>query len=142
MKKVFSIFLAVMLFAGVTMVSRAADNSRKEAAAIQAATSWLQLVDNEKYGESWDQAAALFKKAISRDKWQQAMKQVRLPMGKLLSRKLKSATYSTSLPGAPDGEYVVIQFETAFANKKKAIETITPMMDSDGKWHVSGYFIR
>jgi hypothetical protein len=47
-----------------------------------------------------------------------------------------------SLPGAPDGEYVVIQFKTAFENKKFAIETVTPMLDGDGKWRVSGYFIR
>ncbi|MDX1777971.1 MAG: DUF4019 domain-containing protein [Thermodesulfobacteriota bacterium] len=37
---------------------------------------------------------------------------------------------------------MVIQFETSFTNKKAAIETITPMMDSDGTWRVSGYFIK
>ena len=30
-----------------------------------------------------------------------------------------------ALPGAPDGEYVVIQFETAFQNKARAVETVT-----------------
>jgi hypothetical protein len=49
---------------------------------------------------------------------------------------------SQSLPGAPDGEYVVIQFATSFENKKSAIETVTPMLDSDGEWRVSGYFIK
>ncbi len=48
----------------------------------------------------------------------------------------------TSLPGAPDGEYVVISYETSFTNKKSAIETVTPMLDKDGKWRVSGYFIK
>jgi len=45
-------------------------------------------------------------------------------------------------PLPPDGEYVVIQFKTSFENKKAAIETITPMLDKDGKWKVSGYFIK
>ncbi|MGB6002321.1 MAG: DUF4019 domain-containing protein, partial [Thermoanaerobaculia bacterium] len=27
-------------------------------------------------------------------------------------------------------------------NKTTAIETVTPMKDEDGKWRVSGYFIR
>lgn len=27
-------------------------------------------------------------------------------------------------------------------NKKSAIETVTPMMDKDGKWRVSGYYIK
>ncbi len=48
----------------------------------------------------------------------------------------------TSLPGAPDGEYVVIQIQTSFENKKSAVETITPMLDKDGRWRVSGYQIR
>jgi hypothetical protein len=63
-------------------------------------------------------------------------------MGKLISRKVKTQVYKTSLPGAPDGEYVVIQFETSFKNKKAAVETVTPMMDEDGVWRVSGYYIK
>jgi Protein of unknown function (DUF4019) len=67
---------------------------------------------------------------------------VRDPLGKVLSRTLKSATYTTSLPGAPDGEYVVIQYDTSFEHKKSAVETITPMLDKDDHWRVSGYFIK
>lgn len=48
----------------------------------------------------------------------------------------------TSLPGAPDGKYVVIQYDTSFENKKAAVETVTPMLDKDGKWRVSGYYIK
>ncbi|MGA7319684.1 MAG: DUF4019 domain-containing protein, partial [Candidatus Sulfotelmatobacter sp.] len=64
------------------------------------------------------------------------------PLGKMLSRKLKSATYTTTLPGAPDGEYVVIQYESGFEHKQSAVETVTPMLDKDGKWKVSGYYIK
>jgi hypothetical protein len=66
----------------------------------------------------------------------------RTPLGKLVSREFTSAQYASSLPGAPDGEYVVIQFATAFENKAASVETVTPMMDKDGKWRVSGYYIR
>jgi hypothetical protein len=55
---------------------------------------------------------------------------------------LLSATYTTQLPGAPDGEYVVLQYDTSFEHKKTAIETVTPVMDKDGKWRVSGYYIK
>jgi len=48
----------------------------------------------------------------------------------------------TSMPGAPDGEYVVIQFESSFANKESAVETVTPMKGEDGVWRVSGYYIK
>jgi len=84
----------------------------------------------------------LFKAAITQSKWDDALTAVRTPLGKVLSRKLKNATYTKTLPGAPDGEYVVIQYDTSFENKKEAVETITPMLDKDGKWRVSGYFIK
>jgi hypothetical protein len=32
--------------------------------------------------------------------------------------------------------------ETSFANKKSAIETVTPMLDKNGKWRVSGHFVK
>jgi ribosomal protein S17E len=41
-----------------------------------------------------------------------------------------------------NGVYVVIEFESSFENKKSAVETVTPMMDKDGKWRVSGYYIK
>jgi hypothetical protein len=50
--------------------------------------------------------------------------------------------YMTSLPGAPVGEYVLIRYDTTFGKKKSSVETITPMMDKDGRWRVSGYYIR
>lgn len=113
-----------------------------EKAAVASAESWLSLVDGGKYEESWNEAAQYFKNAVSKDQWGQAIRAARKPLGKTLSRKLMSKSYETSLPGAPDGEYVVIQFKASFENKKSAIETITPMMDKDGKWRVSGYFIK
>jgi hypothetical protein len=67
---------------------------------------------------------------------------VRKPLGDLVSRKLKSAKATAELPGAPDGQYVVMQFETSFANKKSAIETVTFMLEKDGQWKSCGYFIK
>ncbi len=60
----------------------------------------------------------------------------------MISRKLKVARFYPKLPGAPDGQYVVIQYDTEFENKKSAVETITPMLEKDGTWKVSGYFIK
>ncbi len=115
---------------------------KPEQLAQQAAESWLALVDSGKYADSWQEAAQMFKAAVSKEKWQSMVQPVRDPLGKLLSRKLKSATYTKTLPGAPDGEYVVIQYDTSFAHKESAVETITPMLDKDGKWRISGYFIK
>jgi hypothetical protein len=120
--------------------ARAAD--KPEDAAQAAAESWLKLVDDADYAGSWEQAAKAFKGAVTKDQWQQACAGVRTPLGKLVSRKLKSREYTEKLPGAPDGKYVVIQFDTAFASRASTVETVVPMLDSDGTWRVSGYFIR
>lgn len=115
---------------------------RPEQLAQQSAESWLALVDSGKYAESWQEAAPVFKAAVTKEQWQGVLRGSRDPLGKMLSRKLKSATYTTTLPGAPDGEYVVIQYESGFEHKQSAVETVTPMLDKDGKWKVSGYYIK
>ncbi len=113
-----------------------------ERAAVEAAEVWLELVDLENYGESWEGAANYFQGAVSTEQWLLSMEAVRKPLGQKLSRSLKSKQYYTSIPGAPDGEYVVIQFNTSFEHKLSAVETVTPMKDKDGKWRVSGYYIK
>jgi hypothetical protein len=110
--------------------------------AVHAAMAWLKNVDKKQYDISWSQSADYFRQAVSREQWGESMKSVREPLGKLVSRKIISKEYKTSLPGAPDGEYVVIQFQTSFENKKEAVETVTPMKDKDGVWRVSGYYIK
>lgn len=104
--------------------------------------SWLALVDSGRYADSWQESSHLFKAHVTREQWQSALHASRGPLGKMLSRKLKSATYTKTLPGAPDGEYVVIQYESSFEHKQSAVETVTPMLDKDGKWRVSGYYIK
>ena len=122
--------------------ARAWSAEAPEDAAQAAAASWLELVDEGQYGESWEQAARLFKRAVTVDQWKQALAGVRGPLGKRVSRKIKSRQYMEKVPGGPDGKYVVLQFETVFEEKASAIETVTPMVDPDGIWRVSGYYIK
>jgi uncharacterized protein DUF4019 len=115
---------------------------KPEELAQKSAEAWLTLADSGKYAETWDEGSQYFKAAITKDRWVSALQGVRSPLGKVVSRKLKSANLTKTLPGAPDGEYVVIQYDTSFENKKESVETIIPMLDKDGKWRVSGYFIK
>ncbi|MGB2823627.1 MAG: DUF4019 domain-containing protein [Phycisphaerae bacterium] len=119
-----------------------ATNAAAEKAAVEVAETWLKAVDGGQYAESWGQAAEYMRKAVTEDLWAKQMQAVRAPLGKLISREVASKQYATSLPGAPDGEYVVIQFKTSFENKESAVETVTPMRENDGTWRVSGYYIK
>src|SRR5512144_2393447 len=109
--------------------ARAADVP--EDLAQTAAESWLALTDAGNGVASWDAAAKLFKGAVTKEQWVQALASVRPPLGKVVSRKLKSRQYSEKLPGATDGQYVTIQYDTVFEKKASAVETITPMRDPD-----------
>ena len=126
----------------LVVASGVAISGESEEQAVTVAEKWLKLVDQGKYAESWKEAASLFKSAVTEEQWSSALQGSRQPLGEWKSRKLKGAQYMTSMPGAPDGEYVVVQFDASFANKEKAVETVTPMRDKDGVWRVSGYFIK
>jgi hypothetical protein len=113
-----------------------------EQAAQVAAEKWLTQIDFANYDESWNLAAEIFKRNVTLDEWRAAAKSVQESLGTVLSRTLKSKEYATELPGAPDGEYVVMEYETTFENKQNGTETVTPMKDNDGEWRVSGYFVK
>lgn len=133
------VFLMLMFFPQ-TVTTHA--QQKPEELAQKSAEAWLALTDSGKYAESWDEASQFFKSRVAKDQWVGMVQSVRAPLGAVRSRKLKSATYTKSLPGVHDGEYVVIQYDTSFQNKQSAVETITPMLDKDGKWRVSGYYIK
>jgi len=119
-----------------------AGSSSPEQAGQASAEAWLALMDAGKYGESWTQASTLFKNGVDQKAWEKAATTVRTPLGKLESRSMKSRMFTKTIPGAPDGEYLVIKFDASFEHMKAAIETITPMKEADGSWKVSGYFIK
>lgn len=112
------------------------------APAVRAAESWLAGVDAGRYGDSWETAAAHSREAVPRLRWETSVQAAREPLGHVVSRKLRSMYYTRALPGAPDGEYVVIQFDTRFDKRPLSVETVTPMREKDGAWRVSGYYIR
>jgi hypothetical protein len=142
MKSRTSLVLTLTILSILFFVDSPSSDEVAEKAAIKGSMAWLSLVDGENYAESWNQASGLFKNAVTKEQWLNSMKTFRVPLGKVVARKLKSKQYTKTLPGIPDGEYVVIQYETIFEKKQSAIETVTPMLDKDGKWRVSGYYIK
>ena len=116
--------------------------NEQSSAAEAAAREWLGWIDRGDAAESYDRAASLFKSAVSLEQWQSSLAAAQAPLGRPLSRSLKSSRYAEELPGAPDGKYYVVEYDTAFERKKSGVETVVPMLDEDGVWRVSGYFVR
>jgi hypothetical protein len=117
---------------------RAADNKQ---AAMAAAQSYLSLVDAGKFGEAYDQSAAIVKKSLTRDQFVQQMNGAMEQAGKMTARKLKVAKEYHQLPQAPPGDYYLIEYNSQFAKAGKVVERIVPQKEKDGKWRVSGYHL-
>jgi hypothetical protein len=109
--------------------------------AVASAEQWVGLVDRGLYAESWEQAGAILKAQIGKPGWTGAVEPVRKPLGAVVSRKLKAETPTRTLPGVPDGDYDVLQFDTEFAGNRKTTETIFLAHEASG-WKVDGYFIK
>jgi len=138
MRRTLSAVLAVLFLAAASPL---ASQETPEKLAEAAALSWLGLVDAGKYGESWDAAAEAFRASVPKERWQTMLDEARKPLGRLLSRNLKSAKPRKET-GAHAGEYVVLEFDTSFEHRPSSIETVTPMKEKDGTWKVAGYFIK
>jgi hypothetical protein len=139
MRSILRVLLATLCLATFTASAANEDAVAKATAAAQA---WLAAADAGDAAKTWQSAAKVFQDAIPQAKWGELLASARKPLGAFKSRTFSSATFMTKLPGAPDGEYVVIQYAAQFSGKPSATETITPMKEKDGTWKVSGYYIR
>ncbi|MCF8465598.1 MAG: DUF4019 domain-containing protein [Flavobacteriales bacterium] len=133
--------IVVLPLGSIAQDKPADDHAAEKKAAVEAVESWLKLVDSGKYAQSWDAAAKLFQDNVSKANWKKSIETVLSPLGKVVSREVIAQHYLTQIPGGPDGEYVIVQFNSVFENKKEAMESITPLMQ-DGEWKVSGYFVK
>lgn len=106
------------------------------------AQEWLELVDLGQYAETWDAAAPIFQSSISKEQWTNALSGARDPLGPLSSRQLRATEYKTEIESAPEGKYVVVYYDSIFAQKPKALETVTLRQQPDDSWKVAGYFVQ
>jgi len=107
-----------------------------------AAGSWLRLVDEGRHSASWAAASSLLKEEVGPSGWEAALRAVRAPLGRCLSRALRSSTVVEGPAGDLRGPYVVLRFESVFEGEDSATETVTPVRGPDGRWRVAAYFIR
>ncbi len=110
-------------------------------AARSAASDWLVLSDAGNAAGSYAAAGAKYRTALSAEQWARALASARTPFGTVVQRTFVSGKAGRP-EGAPEGEYAVVVFRTAFEKKTEALETLTMEREADGKWRVIGYSIR
>ena len=115
---------------------------RDDKETIEAARTWLALLDAGKAGVAWEASSAYLKSVVTRQKWIAGINSARKPFGKFVKRTPTRFARSHVMPGAPDGDFSIIEFESVFANGKQATEQIIWMLVDNDVWRVSGYYIR
>lgn len=134
--------LLTLLLLQVIFCGSISAQAEQPSPAQDSSTEWLKKFDAGDYAGTWESAATIFKAALSSEVWQQTSTVVRTPLGAVQQRSSLSTVQTKTLPGVPDGDYVVMQFNTVFENKAQAVETVVVTLDKDGAWRVAGYFVK
>lgn len=136
----FACLLVILLTTTAVSPALAQSNEQAVEAAKQSAQEWLALLDADKYEATWEEAASVLKSKLSAEQWAQRVKQAHASLGELQSRSLETARHTTSVPNAPEGEYVIAQYQAAYGDEE-TVETVSLKKEQD-TWRVAGYVIR
>ena len=117
------------------------DHAAEIAAASDACDRWLDLLARGKFAESWLSAAPVLQDAATQLGWVDELTKRDLKFGRLITRERKAAQFSTTMRGAPTGEYVVVTYLSKFERTPVVVETLALARNSTGHWQVAGYDI-
>jgi len=101
----------------------------------QLATSWLNLIDTEHFAESWQPLGKKLKAKYSESTWGSALHPLLSQTGKVKKRTFRSVSYSD-----PQGESVIVEFDSSFTNASVTKEIVT-LAQEDGQWKIVSYSV-
>ena len=104
------------------------------------AKQWLTLVDDQNYADAYKQMGPAGRSKATEQDFATKVGGTRTPLGAMSSRTIKDVKLTKTLPGMRDSQYATVRFDTAFAHKAAAVETVFVESEGGG-WSVIGYFI-
>ena len=146
--RVVSAMLPFFLLLVAGQVVRAQEGGPAPQEAVDAGNAFLALIDRGQYDDSWDAAASTIKNTITKTSWSTVLSANRKKFGTLVSRKLESSQAVTTMPGSPEGQYVVLEYKGSFSQKKAGGATVKPTTETvvvtneNGKWVGYQYTIK
>ncbi len=109
--------------------------------AIVIAEQFVQLVDENKYVAAYGGASELMHLSFSEADWVAKVKLSKELVGEVIERKLVSVLARETYPHFPDGEYLLVYFESQREYKQKATEILL-LRALAGKWQVCTYRLK
>lgn len=135
------LMISALLMIVIPLLSETPD--REQAAqATAAAERFLEMVDQDRYEESWQMAAKLLQEQVPLDEWKANLGQIRTAVGPLIEREQSDVSYATMAKDSPEGDYIQIFYDSRFGARSEVEEIVTTMLEQDGHWRVAGYFVR
>ena len=116
-------------------------HAAEEQAAERQALGFLGYLDQGRFADSYAYTGMLIRAQLDRDAYAAQIEKSRAGVGALLGRDPIDASYTTTVPGAPAGQYVVLHYHSNFSGRGEAVETLT-LAFAKGYWRVSGYYIK
>jgi uncharacterized cupin superfamily protein len=111
-----------------------------EEAARNTAEQWLAKGDGGDHAGAWEMTTPDFRVQIRKEDWEARQETFYRQLGKPARRELIAAKYSASVPGVPEGEYVLIQYRRPIREGGPALETLT-MRRAGDEWQTAGYWV-
>ena len=127
--------LALTLMPGTTPAPQPA-TTVPAAPAADAARAFLELVDQQRWSDSYARFGAAFRKLNSEQGWSAVSQRVRPPLGAVVSRSMIG---QETIPVPPAG-VEMLKFRTRFATGGEKVETVT-LDQEGGEWKVVGVTI-
>jgi len=135
-----SVAFAVALSWSPARAESPSSHAAEVSAATQQAAAWLGALDLGHYDEGWNGLATVMQAGTTAQEWSNDIRGPRELLGKPIGRQLQRAEFSTTVRGAPTGQYVTATYLSAFADAPAVLETVLLSLD-DGRWSVAGYSV-
>ena len=116
-------------------------HAAEEVSAERQALGFLGYLDTGRFADSYAYTGMLIRTQLDRAAFATQLEKARNGTGALESRQLMDAQYTTTVQGAPQGQYVLLHYHSAFAQRPDTVETLT-LAFAKGYWRVSGYYIK
>ncbi|MDQ2867235.1 MAG: DUF4019 domain-containing protein [Verrucomicrobiota bacterium] len=129
----------VLVIALSMIVSSVIGATPQEAAAQAVAKNWLALADAGNATDSYAAMAPLARQQVSAEKWAELLGQARSEGGAMQTRTLRSSRFASKSPAGRTGEFVFLEYDTAFEKGGHVTESVALMKCDDGKFHVVQY---
>jgi len=133
------VMLAALAASSIAPASLAQDPRALQAQ--EAAREWLALADRQDADAARSAAGAKFRDALAADRWRDALRSVRGPLGEVTQRTVVTTQLTRTLSGQPDGDYALVAFRTSWSRKPVGRELVSLEYES-GRWRVIGYVIQ